>query len=357
VDRRAAAGRRAEGASVLGPREAALIAAAVGGDEGAFRSLTEPYVRELHVHCYRLLGSVHDAEDLVQETLLRAWRRLGTFEGRASFRAWLYRIATNACLNVLARRPRQAAVVAYGPPTPSGGPLLPPSLEIAHLEPYPDRLLDEAPDALADPAARFAEREGIELAFLAAIQHLPPRQRAVLILRDVLGWAASETAALLGTSVAAVNSALQRARATIDREFPGGFGDAGPPTPAETERSLLRRYTDAWERADIDALVSLLEQEAVMTMPPTPTWFRGRDAIGAFFASRPADGQGIETLRLLETRANRRPALAAYRRDPETGRHLPYGMMVLRIERDAIAEITGFLVPELFPLFGLPAEL
>lgn len=332
--------------------ERALVAAARSGDERAFADLAARYHREIHLHCYRMLGSFADAEDLVQETLLRAWRGLPRFEERASVRAWLYKIATNACLKALARRPRQFAPPRLGPPASGGAQASPPTAEVLHLQPYPDALLDLARDT--DPAARYLEREGVELAFIVAIQHLPPRQRAVLIMREVLGWSAAECADLLDITVPAVTSALQRARARVAKLDPDG---ATPqPFSNELERSLLRRYVDAWHRADIAALVALLREDAVMTMPPSPTWFLGREAIGAFFASRPADGESIDRLRLVETRANRQPTLAAYRIGDD-GVYQPYGLMVLTIDGDSISEITGFLEQGLFPAFGLPTAL
>jgi RNA polymerase sigma-70 factor, ECF subfamily len=323
------------GAVRFGADEKALLAAARAGDEAAFARLTAPYRRELHVHCYRMLGSLHDAEDLVQETMLRAWRRLDLFAGRASFRRWLYTIATNACLNTLERTPK---VLLF----PSGEPFEAPGIaRVEHLQPYPDSLL---PDS--DPQARLDMRESVALAFLAAIQHLPPRQRAILLLRDVLAWSAAEVAELLETSVAAVNSGLQRARATLRQE-------RGPVTaqpPGEQERLLLERFVEAWERVDIAGLVELLREDAVLAMPPEPMWFRGREAIGTFFATVPAEGD-LSRIRLLETRANRRPGLACYL-DGE-----PYGIMVFSVEDGGIAEIVGFADASLFPAFGLPASL
>jgi RNA polymerase sigma-70 factor (ECF subfamily) len=234
-----------------------LLAEALAGDERAFRAVVGPYRRALEVHCYRMLGSIHDAEDVVQDTLLRAWRAFGRFEHRSSVETWLYRIATNACLDELERRPRRA------------------------VEPYPDSRLEDADTSIADPAARYALHEGMELAFLTAIQHLPGRQRAILILRDVLGWTASETADLLDTTVTAVNSALQRARSTIEAEAPAHRVAPG----RGRQRELLERYVDAWERADMTALLALLREDAVMTMPPQAAVV-GAEAIVAFFASR-----------------------------------------------------------------------
>jgi len=339
---------------VTGPRdgsaEEALIAAARGGGETAFRTLIEPYARELHVHCYRMLGSLHDAEDAHQETLLRAWRHLGSFAARSSFRAWLYTIATNVCLTAAKRRPPPAL------PDPSPHPVTPGG-ELIVLSPYPDTLLDEFPSDVAGPAARYDLRESVQLAFLAAIQLLPARQRAVIILRDVLGWSAREVAELLGSSTQSVNSALQRARVTLDRRRADGrlrLDVVAPPDAVE--RSIVRRYMETWEAVDIDGLVALLREDAVMTMPPFPVLFRGRRAIADFFSTVPAGGE-LDQIRLLPTRVNRQPALAGYGLDPDSGVYGAYGVMVLTLDGDAIAEITGFADPTLFPLLGLPSEL
>ncbi len=329
--------------------EAALVAAAQAGDEAAFRRLTEPYRRELHVHCYRMLGSLHDAEDAFQETLLRSWRHLAGFEPRGPIRAWLYRIATNVCLSAAARRRPEPALVTHDLTTPEG--------EAITLAPYPDALLDELPTGAADPEARYDLDETVQLAFIAAVQLLPPRQRAVLLLRDVLGFAAAEVAELIDSSTASVNSALQRARTTLEQRRTDGRLDlTRTAPPGHVERSLVRRYIEAWQSVDIDALVALLREDAFMTMPPEPLLFRGRQAIGHFFATVPAGG-ALDEIRLLPTRANRQPAVAAYLLDREAGVHRGYGLMVFSLDGDAIAEITGFVDPTLFPLFGLPAEL
>jgi RNA polymerase sigma-70 factor (ECF subfamily) len=320
--------------SRAGP-EASLLAAARAGDEHAFAQLTSPYRRELQVHCYRMLGSLHDAEDLVQETMLRAWRRLGAFERRTSLRRWLYTIATNACLNTLEREPR---VVLF----PTGGEADPPPLaRVSWLEPYPDSLL---PDASAgDPQARLDMRESVALAFLAAIQHLPPRQRAMLLLFDVLGWSAAEIAELLETSPAAVNSGLQRARATLDSR--------PTPRPSEHEEQVLvERFVAAWERVDIDGLVELLREDAVLAMPPEPVWFAGSEAVGEFFATVPAEGD-LTRIKLVRTRANLRPAVAAY----FDGR--AYGIMVFELDEGRISEIVGFAdAAKSFDRFELPGQ-
>jgi RNA polymerase sigma-70 factor (ECF subfamily) len=301
--------------------ETALVAAAQAGDERAFRDLVEPYRQALEAHCYRMLGSLGDAEDLVQETLLRAWRRLGRFERRSSVHTWLYRIATNACLDEIERRPRQ----------------------LQPVQPFPDARIEEPAAPVYDPAARYALREGMELALLTAIQTLPGRQRAVLILRDVLGWTGPEVAELLDSTVAAVNSALQRARAAVEQELPTELG----PPDAKTERELLRRYVDAWERVDIEGLVALLREDATMTMPPLPT-LRGAQAIGGFFR-RLCDGGDIRDIRVVPTRANGRPAVVMRRRRGDAWS--PHGILVLDIDGDRIRRLETFLDPDLVLAF------
>jgi RNA polymerase sigma-70 factor, ECF subfamily len=338
--------------------ERSRVAAARLGDRNAFESLVEPHRRGIHLHCYRMTGSLTDADDMVQETLLKAWRRIDTFEGRAPFRAWLYKIATNACLNELAARGRPQFLVAR--PWSSGGP---PLAEIEHLQPYPDRLLDDA----ADPAARFDRKESVALAFIAMIQLLPPRQRAVLLLRDVLAWSAREAADSLECSVASVNSALQRARSTLRARFGGrGSGINVVSVSDVSERRLLSRFMDAWERSDLDALAALLKEDAILAMPGvpaaepgslhvSPTWFRGPAAIVDFFATVPADGH-LEQIRLVPIGSNRQPALAAFIA-AEDGGHQFYGVMVFALEESAISDITGFADPGLSDYFGLPSWL
>jgi RNA polymerase sigma-70 factor (ECF subfamily) len=333
--------------------EAAASAAASAGDHDAFRRLTEPYARELHVHCYRLLGSVQDAEDALQETLLRAWRHLASFQGRSSFRAWLYRIATNVCLTERAR--------VRTPPAP-----IPPALAeavassrepVIHLSPYPDALLDELPAATGNPVAEYDLRESVQLAFLAAVQLLPPRQRAVLILCEVAGWSAREVADLLDSTTASVNSALQRARAAIEQQRKAGRLYAGQAVATdEVERSVVGRYVAAWEARDFDRLASLLKSDAVLTMPPLPLRCEGREAIVRFFATIVATVPG-DPLYLVPTRANRQPALAGYRFDPAVARLRAWGVLVLTLDGEGIAEISGFNDPGLVPWFGLPTEL
>jgi len=303
------------------------VAAAQAGDERAFRTLVEPYRRALEVHCYRMLGSVQDAEDVSQDTLLRAWRSFERFEGRSSVETWLYRIATNACLDELEKRPRRI------------------------VEPYPDSRLEDADTSIADPAARYALREGMELAFLTAIQRLPGRQRAVLILREVLRWSAAETAELLDSSVASVNSALQRARATIADTEPT-TEDA--PAPLETaDAELLDRYVAAFEQYDIDSLVALLHEDATLSMPPYDLWLRGREHIAAWHLG---SGHGCRGSRLIATRANGLPAFGQYRPSGPGGSFEPWALQVIEHSNGRITALNAFLDTErLFPLFGLPA--
>jgi RNA polymerase sigma-70 factor (ECF subfamily) len=331
-------------------------AAAMAGDQAAFAALAERYRRELHVHCYRMLGSVQDAEDMVQETLLRAWRGRERFQGRSSVRTWLYRIATNACLDALAHGSRRVLPHQVAPAAePRVGDPPGPNQEIVWLQPYPDRLLDAAAPADAEPDAQVVARETIELAFLAAIQLLPPRQRAALILRDVLGWSARETASLLETSLASANSAVQRARVTMRQHLPPRRLDWAPSTePTAEERAVLQRYMDATEQADIAALAELLAEDARAMMPPAQAWFQGRDAILTMLEW----GLGPEfgTWRLLPTRANRQPAAACYLRAHGDSVYRAFAIDVLRVEGGKVAEITAFPA-DLFPAFGLPATL
>jgi RNA polymerase sigma-70 factor (ECF subfamily) len=335
-----------DGAPREGEQE--LLASARAGDEDAFGVLIAPYTRELHVHCYRMLGSVHDAEDVLQEVLVRAWRHLSSFDGRGSVRGWLYRIATNRCLTARSR----AAAFPSPVLTPVHPPPNAPDVEVTALQPYPDEWLHELADP-ADPAASYELRESVQLAFLTVIGLLPPRQRAVLLLRDVLGFSALETARILDASQASVTSALQRARSTLhDHQASGRLRQAQPSAPA-AERALADRFTAAWHACDIPGLVSVLAEDCLLTMPPAPLAYRGRDAIGSFFATVPAGG-GLSEIRLVPTRANGQPATAAYMRDGDIAR--AYGIMVLTVRADQIGEITGFADPELFPLFGLPKQ-
>jgi RNA polymerase sigma-70 factor (TIGR02960 family) len=329
----------------------AALARARAGDEHAFRELTDPYRRELQVHCYRILGSVQDAEDLVQETLLAAWRGLEAFEGRSSVRAWLYRIATNRCLNALrdrARRPREVqAMVEPLEPTRRIEPLW--------LEPYPDVLLEDIADRSPGPEARYEAREAVELAFISALQNLPPRQRAVLVLRDVLGFRTAEVADMLDTGEASVKGALQRARATLGEQLPVPDRDRAPVPNSARERELVGRFADAVESGDVDGVVSLLTDDALLTMPPQPLEYQGHEAIAAFLRHR-AELRGA-ALRVVPTSANSQPAFGCYLPDPRAAIARPYGMIVVTLAGDAITAITWFSDSGVFRHFGLPRTL
>jgi RNA polymerase sigma-70 factor, ECF subfamily len=331
-----------------------LVVAARAGDHDAFARLAEPYRRELQVHCYRMLGSIEDAEDAVQETFLRAWARLASFAGRAPFRAWLYGIATHACLDALRRKKARVwPTDLAGPVDPSSHPL--PPVELPWLQPYPDRLMEAPAPPDAEPEAVVTAKETIELAFLAAIQRLPARQRAVLILRDVLDWSAKDTAASLDMTQAAVNSALQRAHATLAGHLSVGRGEWTSSSNA-TEKALLQQLITAWERSDTTALVGLLRTDARLVMPPRLSWFAGRDAIESFLREHVFGEMGTEWL-VLSTAANRQPAFALYWREPGDSAHRPFAIGVLRVDDGAIAELAMFVQPELFASFALPAKL
>jgi RNA polymerase sigma-70 factor (TIGR02960 family) len=327
----------------------ATLRSARAGDEEAFRELTDPYRRELQLHCYRILGSVQDAEDLLQETLLAAWRGLDQFEGRSSLRAWLYRIATNRCLNALRDSRRQPLDARPDLPQPTrlGEPLW--------LEPYPDVMLEGIADDAPGPDARYETKEAVALAFVAGLQHLPPRQRAVLVLRDVLGFHAAEVAAMLDGTEASVNSALQRARATLEARLPASRERAPLPRSAR-ERELLARFAAAFEAGDIDGVVELLTDDALLTMPPQPMEYQGHAAIGAFLADRFATHAG-RRVRLVATRANSQPAFGHYIEDPHAPIGRTFGVLVLTLEGDRIAALTRFGDTAILPHFGLPRTL
>lgn len=319
----------------------AAVAAARAGDHAAFSGLVERYRRELQVHCYRMVGSFEDSEDLTQETFLRAWRKRAGFTGRSTFRAWLYRIATNACLDALAKRPRRVS----------------PESEVPWLQPYPDSLLDQVPATDAEPDAAVVSKETIELAFLAAIQHLSPKQRAVFILRDVLGWSAKDAASTLETSVPSVNSALQRARATLKKRLPVRRADWAPepdPTPAET--ALVQRYVEATERLDVDALREMMADDARFSMPPEAEVWTGRDAIVGAWVEGGFGNEEFRDLRCVVTRANLQPAVANYLRRPGDSDYSPLAVDLLRVEDGRIAEIIAFTA-EVFPALDLPPKL
>jgi RNA polymerase sigma-70 factor (ECF subfamily) len=329
------------------------------GESQTFEQLAEPFRREIKLHCYRMLGSLHEADDLVQETYLRAWRSFSSFESsssdeRGSFRAWLYRIATNACLNTLEGRKYQQRYLPdqlgpAGPPKLEGGP----ALDVPWLEPYPDAGLEAFADAAPDPEARYTARESVQLAFVAAIQQLPPRQRAALMLCDVLGWASAEAATLLGGSTASINSALQRARETLSQRY----SDRRPPLesePTPAQQKLLGRYLRAWEGHDVDGFVAVLKADATVVMPPWLQWFAGREVIGTFFA---AAWKTCGGLHLVKTSANGQPAFAIYEFSGADNRWNAHSIHVLTLEDDTISAITLFLDPKLFHHFGLPQFL
>ncbi len=332
-----------------------LLAGAQRGSQDDFGQLSEIYRNELLTHCYRMLGSLHDAEDLVQETFLRAWRRLETYEGRASFRAWLYKIATNACLDLLERRPRRALPQDYSPAAEPGDAMQPPVGEPIWLEPFPDELLAPADNG---PEALYDARESITLAFLAALQTLPPRQRAVLILRDVLDWQASEVSSQLDISVPAANSLLSRARATLADHYHAHGRPAIRTTQSDDlTRALLQRYVQAWEEADVDGLVSLLREDATFPMPPLPQWYQGKAAIRAFVAATILAGDARSRWRLTPVHANGQPAYAWFRKDEASGAYQAYAIQVLTFDGELLSDITTMGYPELFPKFGMPLVL
>ena len=357
--------------------EAALLTAARDGDEDAFARLLAPYRSELHAHCYRMLGSVHDAEDALQDASLRAWRGLARFEGRSSLRSWLYTIATNTCLNAISRRPKRVLPIDYGPATDPHDGLGMPVIETVWIEPYPDEMLG-VEDGLAAPEARFEQRESLELAFVAALQLLPATQRAVLILREVLGFSAKETAETLETTVASVNSAMQRARKTIDDKLPErsqqetlrALGD-------EKLQEIVDAYMDALQRADVPKVVSMLAEDAAWSMPPLPTWFVGTAGITGFLKFGPLSGEW--RWRHLPTRVNGQVAVGVYQWDDDEQAFLPFALDVITLDGDRIKQVTAFITrvaesadPEhytrwpdqpldrsrfVFETFGLPPKL
>ncbi len=342
-------------ATSTGPaaREQSLLESARTGDEAAYGALVERHRSELHAHCYRMLGSLHDAEDALQEALLRAWRGLGRLEEGSSLRAWLYRIATNVCLDALRRRPKRVLPIDYAPPAgvPNPGEPLADSIWV---EPYPDAELG-LEDGFAAPEARYEQREGVELAFIAALQHLPPRQRAVLILREVLGFSAREVAASLDTTVTSVNSSLQRARRTVEERLPQQSQQVTVRALGnERLRAFVERFIDAFERGDVDSITAMLAEDATFDMPPYTSWSRGREAIADSWLM-PVDP--LTELRFLPAQANGQPAMAAYRKSPGSHTFVPIALDVLTLRDERIVAVTAFRNPELFPLFGLPAEL
>jgi RNA polymerase sigma-70 factor (ECF subfamily) len=330
-----------------------LLAAARGGDEQAFRRLVEPHRSRLLAHCYRMLGSLHDAEDVLQEALLRCWRWLGSFDGRSAFGTWLYRITTNACLDAISRRPRRVLPVDYGPPGEGGDDEDDRPAGVAWLEPYPDEVLGME-EGYASPEARYEEREAIELAFVAALQYLPPRQRAVLILREVLGFSASEVAETLGSTATSVNSALQRARSTVERRIPDRSQQVTVRALGDAQvRAIVERFGEAFERGDTNEILALLTEDATFSMPPSPSWCRGREAIAGSWLM-----PGLpDRLKCVLTRANGQPAAAVYLRGAEEDEYLPLVLDVLTLRGELIGDVTSFRTPEIFPKFGLPQSL
>jgi RNA polymerase sigma-70 factor (ECF subfamily) len=340
--------------TVLTASERELLEAAGRGDDDAFGRLAGPYRGELYAHCYRMLGSAADAEDALQEMLLRAWRALPQFEGRSSVRSWLYKIATNACLRAIERRPRRVLPVDYGPAADPHDGLAEPVTEAVWVEPYPDERLGLG-GGLASPEARYEQREGVELAFIAALQHLPARQRAVLILRDVLGFSARETATTLETTPVSVDSALQRAHKTVDQRLPEQSQQATLRSLSDGAlRQVVQRYVTAWERNDVDAVVAMLAEDAKLAMPPTPTWYRGREQVAIFLSGLLASPT---RWRLIPARANGQLAFGAYAWDDKTQTFMPRAFDVLTLRGAQILEITAFLTPDAFRGFDLPASL
>jgi RNA polymerase sigma-70 factor (ECF subfamily) len=360
-------------------RERQLLTAASDGDEDAFRQLVETRRGELHVHCYRMLGSLHDAEDALQEALLRAWRGIGRFEGRSSLRSWLYTIATNVCLDAIGRRPRRVLPLDYGPASDPHVAPGEPIVESVWLEPYPDEMLG-LEDGFAGPAASHERREGVELAFIAALQHLPATQRAVLIMREVLGFSAKEVAATLETTLASVNSALQRARAAVEARVPEQSQQTTLRTLGDEKvRDLVTRYVDAWERCDVEAFAAMLSEDATFAMPPLASWYRGREAIASWAAGWPLSGAW--RWRTVRTRANGQLALAFYAWNAEEASFRAFALNVLSLRGEEISDVTAFIArsaeprdreaferyPDepvdearfvaLFERFGLPAQL
>lgn len=330
--------------------ESSLLSAAIAGDEGAYAKLVEPHRRLLHAHCYRMFGSVQDAEDAVQETLIKAWRGLVQFEGRSSLRSWLYSIATNVCLRMIERRRARVLPIDYGPPADPHAGLGPPLAESSWIEPYPDVSFRIA-EGLAGPEARYEQREAVELAFIAALQHLPARQRAALILREVLGFSGGEVAEALNTTPSSVYSLLQRARATLagrlsDRSQQATLRSLGD----ERLTAIVDRYVEAWAHRDVDAIVEMLTDTATLAMPPIANWFRGRDAIADFLRATALDG--TRSWRLRPTSANGQPAMGVYLLDA-SGAPLPFGVTVLGLRGDRIDEITTFLDPSAPDRFDL----
>lgn len=335
-------------------RDEVGTAASASADDAAFRELVEAHRADLHAHCYRMLGSLHDADDALQDTLLRAWRGLPHFRRESSLRTWLYRIATNVCLDAVARRPKRVLPIDYGPPvTPGAGPGEPVTRSV-WIDPFPDAVL-AVPDGRAGPEARYERREALELAFVAALQHLPPRQRTVLLLRDVLGFSAKEAADVLDTSVPSVNGALRRARAAVDERVPERSQQVTLRALGDRRlRELVERFADAFERGDVGAILAMLTEDATFAMPPYPDWYQGREAIRESWLM--PEGPPPR-LRYAHARANGQVALGTYLINPETDDYLPLALDVLEWREDLICGVVAFRMPAVFSRFGLPEGL
>jgi RNA polymerase sigma-70 factor (ECF subfamily) len=333
--------------------EQQLLAAARSGDQDAFARLVDPHRRELYAHCYRMLASSADAEDALQDALLGAWRGLPGFEGRSSLRSWLYTIATNACLRAIARRPKRVLPIDYGPSADPHDPIAEPLVESVWIEPYADAMLADA----SVPDARYEQREAVELAFIAAIQHLPARQRAVLLLRDVLGFSARETAEALGTTPVSIDSALQRAHKAVDSRLPERSQQATLRSLDDRELTrVVEGFVAAWERQDVEAIVAMLADDAVLAMPPEPTWFAGRDAIAAFLAAIPL-AASTPRHRLVPTSANGQVAFGHYSWRDEPRAFVRHAITVLTLRGTEIEQITFFRTGDAFTGFDLPDRL
>ncbi|MGI8417739.1 MAG: RNA polymerase subunit sigma-70 [Nakamurella sp.] len=333
----------------LSTLEAATLAAAVAGDDQAFREVVSPHTRELHLHCYRMLGSLTDAEDTLQEVLLAAWRGLPNFGGGSSIRTWLYRIATNRCLNAIRdgkRRPPVEPIPPFQPPEPSR------RGDVSWLQPYPDRWLQECVGG-PGPAARYQQREAVELAFVVALQRLPPRQAASLLLCDVLGYSISEAATMVDASPTAIKGTLQRARRSLARQSVTPGADGAATTASAAERELARRFAEAYTADDIDGVLALLTDDAWLAMPPAPHEYQGHPAIASFLRAS-ARGKRSRTFQLVDTRANNQPAFATYLAGPHCADRHPIGLIVLTVAGDRIGGITRFLDEALPAVFGLP---
>ncbi|MDQ3934417.1 MAG: sigma-70 family RNA polymerase sigma factor [Actinomycetota bacterium] len=318
-----------------------MTATSTAPTEDDFRRLVEPHRRELHAHCYRMLGSLQDAEDALQEAMLRAWRGLGKFEGRSSLRSWLYTIATNTCLNHIERRPKRVLPIDYGPAADPHEPPGRPAVESVWVEPYPDEVIG-IEDGRAAPEASYEQREGVELAFVAALQHLPSSQRAVLILREVLGFSAKEVAEQLDTTVASVNSALQRARAAVDERVPEQSQQETLRAVGDDElRALLERYVDAWERCDVESFAAMLAEDATFAMPPLATWYTTREGIAGW--ARRSSMSGEWRWKAVHARANGQPALGFYAWSENEGAYMPFALNVLTFRGTEIVDVTAFI--------------